>query len=728
MLVDLFFRGQEAFRTERVHTVHRTNSGGFQETSQRCPKSRRFQDRFRTSLCLHGLQTTSGNGAEKNDSRTERWKRRSAEQEQDIAPKRHLGCKQALSEVPVTETQKDLSDSDSVSGVGPTNQSESNPCHCKKCTVLKVSTSTQTDPIPDKETVQHDHCYSFAPTKPGSRKRKKQMPMSSTPKKKTARVLLPEFECDTAESDAYTTDSEVGSDDDDDDDTSYDADLSSYSIESCYTDLDESMHTGDDGKNPVFLVYKSSLDKLFEKCQECGSFVHVQRTYRGTMVVYNWTCLNSHSGRWESQPMLRNMPLGNLELSGSILFAGGTYQKIFDIAKTFNLNILSERHFMNIQRTYLFPVIQNLYDYEHNVLIDALRFQHVFVSGDGRSDSPGHCAKYLSYSFMEEETDLILHFELVQVTEAPGEASTNMERVAFNRGLTYLDEQDVKVDGMITDRHPQISCDMNTLYPSMSHEYDVFHVAKNVDKKLRQKAKTKGCEDVGPWRPSIVNHFWWCCASCNGDYEMLKDMWISVLHHVCNIHEWASAERFHKCLHGKLSLEDETETSWLKPDSPPHNAIRAIILDKKLLKDMKKMVLFKHTGNLEVFHGMLLKYCPKRDHFSYEGMRARLQLAVLDHNENVGREQATTKDGTLQFGLSYPKRKGEWVVKKMYKDKTYNFRQQLMDMILSRREDNSVILGKHYVTNPDLPKNIAHSDRPYAKDVADNYTTRFRLN
>ena len=40
------------------------------------------------------------------------------------------------------------------------------------------------------------------------------------------------------------------------------------------------------------------------------------------------------------------------------------------------------------------------------------------LSGDGRCDSPGHNAKYLTYSLMDKFTNRILAFSLTQVTEA----------------------------------------------------------------------------------------------------------------------------------------------------------------------------------------------------------------------------------------------------------------------------------------------------------------------
>ena len=48
----------------------------------------------------------------------------------------------------------------------------------------------------------------------------------------------------------------------------------------------------------------------------------------------------------------------------------------------------------------------------------------------------------------------------------------------------------------------------------------------------------------------------------------------------------------------------------------------------------KKLSGFHHTGSLEVSHSLLLKYCPKRQHFSYVGMQAHIELAILDHNYN----------------------------------------------------------------------------------------------
>ena len=102
-------------------------------------------------------------------------------------------------------------------------------------------------------------------------------------------------------------------------------------------------------------------------------------------------------------------------------------------------------------------------------------------------------------------------------------------------------------------------------------------------------------------------------------------------------------------MHQILSSEEEQSRKWLRSGSVAHNALRKVVPQDTLLWDMKKLVGFHHTGSLEVFHSLLLKYCPKRQHFSYVGMQARIELAILDHNYNTQHKQATTKDGTKYY-------------------------------------------------------------------------------
>ena len=73
------------------------------------------------------------------------------------------------------------------------------------------------------------------------------------------------------------------------------------------------------------------------------------------------------------------------------------------------------------------------------------------------------------------------------------------------------------------------------------------------------------------------------------------------------LHTWASANVFLKCAHPQLSEEVRQNKQWLKKGSPSHEAVKSVVLDKKLLKDVCKLSQFCHTGILEVYHSLLLK-------------------------------------------------------------------------------------------------------------------------
>ena len=70
---------------------------------------------------------------------------------------------------------------------------------------------------------------------------------------------------------------------------------------------------------------------------------------------------------------------------------------------------------------------------------------------------------------------------------------------------------------------------------------------------------------------------------------------------------------------------------------------------KTILADIKYLSKFCQVGNLGILHSVLNKYCPKRLHFTLEGLIARTQLAVLDYNCGSNNTQATTKKGKRRY-------------------------------------------------------------------------------
>ena len=80
--------------------------------------------------------------------------------------------------------------------------------------------------------------------------------------------------------------------------------------------------------------------------------------------------------------------------------------------------------------------------------------QTLRLSGDKRCDSPGHAAKYCTYSLMNQNSGNILDFQLVQVSEV--EITGRMEKVGFERAISKLEKSNLQCKVLATDRHHQI--------------------------------------------------------------------------------------------------------------------------------------------------------------------------------------------------------------------------------------------------------------------------------
>ena len=133
-------------------------------------------------------------------------------------------------------------------------------------------------------------------------------------------------------------------------------------------------------------------------------------------------------------------------------------------------------------------------------------------------------------------------------------------------------------------------------------------------------SKKSSSKTIEKWIKSIGNHFWWACATCEGDPELLREKWISVLFLIQNKHEWTGSNRFTKCVYAPLTKKQVKVKEWISPNSEAFEALQKIVLSKNILNDLKHLTKFCHTGVLKTHHSLYNKWAPKKQHFSYTGM------------------------------------------------------------------------------------------------------------
>ena len=97
-------------------------------------------------------------------------------------------------------------------------------------------------------------------------------------------------------------------------------------------------------------------------------------------------------------------------MSAGIILTGNHYAKVADLFKAVQIAFLSETAYYNCQRNVLCPGLEHIWENHCAVSLGKMP-DNAVVCGDGRCDSPGHCAKLLVYPIMDHSTRRIYWLE-----------------------------------------------------------------------------------------------------------------------------------------------------------------------------------------------------------------------------------------------------------------------------------------------------------------------------
>ena len=112
-----------------------------------------------------------------------------------------------------------------------------------------------------------------------------------------------------------------------------------------------------------YIVFSSCLQTLLRFCPTCGAVVESTSEHsQGSMLTVTLQCSNSHSITWNSQPLVKDIPAGNLLGANAILLCGENFAKFSQFADVLKLQFMSESTFYRIQDAYLVPVINDFWE------------------------------------------------------------------------------------------------------------------------------------------------------------------------------------------------------------------------------------------------------------------------------------------------------------------------------------------------------------------------------
>lgn len=115
--------------------------------------------------------------------------------------------------------------------------------------------------------------------------------------------------------------------------------------------------------------------------------------------------------------MIGDIPAGNIHLSAAVFFSGASFTKVERMMTALNVAGVSSSTYYRHAELYLQPTVLTFWQSRQLELMQLLiqRTGEVIVGGDMRADSPGHCAKYGSYTLLDVRSNQIVDIQLVQV-------------------------------------------------------------------------------------------------------------------------------------------------------------------------------------------------------------------------------------------------------------------------------------------------------------------------
>jgi len=428
----------------------------------------------------------------------------------------------------------------------------------------------------------------------------------------------------------------------------------------------------------------------------------------------------NHTLNWSSQPQYGKLPVGNVLIASSLMMSGINFNSFIEFCSTLNLNMFTRTIYDRHISRYFTPVVNFAWYKKQNEMLGKIRNSSdaTWLAGDGQFDSPGFCAKFVTYSIMDLNTGNIIDFSIIQ----KGMVKGDLEKSACNYVLNDLIEnKKINIRLFLTDRHVGIRSMMKKEFPNILHEFDVWHLSKSLIKKFKTVDVNKYPEVI-EWKKSIINHMWYSAQTCNGDSKVLITKFNSILHHIKNEHQWRTEEgTIMTCEHEEIPEEILRKKKWIHSQSESYNVLKKILLDKRFSNDLQHASNYVHTGKLESYHNLRLKYVPKRIHFPYNGMVLRSKLAIMDHNANINKELIGDK-------AQFSKATGSWVLKNKYAKSTNIWKYDIMEKVekfctnKNTNDINSIPKLAHEVVVPDR---IAQIPKPAIEELKKNKFSRF---
>ena len=475
-----------------------------------------------------------------------------------------------------------------------------------------------------------------------------------------------------------------------------------------------------------------------------GGYTH------GFAIVIHYRCygIEPHDGIWRSSPLQNRYYVCNLILSAATFLCGISYSALESLMICISMPYISCTRFYWNNAVNLYPIIVDKWVEIRSAVSGETRSNEeeeeqemkLNTAGDGHFDSPGWTSKFCTYSILDLKSGAILDFFVAQRYMYRGDLETQ----ACREVLSNMKNRGLKIDKFVTDENTKIAKLVRESFPDIDHNYDVWHKARLIKRKLQKMAEK--LPKILDFVNVLVNHFWYSCKSCAGKPQVLLERFHSSLLHLINRHAW-TPDPFKPL---KLRLQDERNEKKKKPtvlesqqlhpffhsvrkcdhsprakhrtlrgmkfldiDSPEFLCLFKYFTENRFVKSIQMCCNFLHTGALEVYHNVRLKMLPKRIAYSLNRMIVSSMVTAIEINKNI-----TTEKSKFKSLWQYSRSQKKYVSKTRLINKDYSYRREIIDAMVKyiadkkKPRDITMMLRKESYIKRAVPKNITGLSKP----------------
>lgn len=194
-----------------------------------------------------------------------------------------------------------------------------------------------------------------------------------------------------------------------------------------------------------FITSVSKVKELKGSHCHCNKELMFQHKSRGATITLQWECEAGHKGQWSSSEVVVRKG-GQDVFSNDILWcaccflSGNNYTKLQLMGKFLNMAMPDKSTFSRYMNFYFCPEVTAIWKDMQDLVFKAFKDHDNCICGDGRCDSPGFCARYMTYVIMEQSLNVVLDIQVMDCRETGG-VSVVMEERCFRKCIQSVCEK-----------------------------------------------------------------------------------------------------------------------------------------------------------------------------------------------------------------------------------------------------------------------------------------------